>query len=257
MLRGGRPVALKRFVESPKWTGLGRPSSGRRRNPVELGTLFRVHRGVVTGGNRIWIAGDRTADLPPDLLVPAVTHARQLFEAPEGVIRPQTPLDRLIVLPEDLDCLDPDRRRAVDRFLQYARERGAHRSWTAAHRRPWWRVRLRPPAPILCSYMARRAPVFVRNEAGAVHLNIAHGLYPRAPLATDEITGIIDWLNSTVTLDDGRVYAGGLVKFEPGDISRLPLPSPSVGTIWKTGRDSSIERECRAAADLSKPMANP
>jgi hypothetical protein len=29
-----------------------------------------------------------------------------------------------------------------------------------------------------------------------------------------------------VTLGDGRTYAGGLTKFEPGEMERLPVPDP-------------------------------
>ena len=42
----------------------------------------------------------------------------------------------------------------------------ADKSFIATHRRAWWSVGLRAPPPILCTYMARRAPAFVRNRAG-------------------------------------------------------------------------------------------
>lgn len=37
---------------------------------------------------------------------------------------------------------------------------------------------LKEPAPVLCTYMARRPPQFTLNLCGARHINIAHGLYP-------------------------------------------------------------------------------
>ena len=96
----------------------------------------------------------------------------------------------------------------------------------ARHRRAWWAVRLYPPAPILCSYMARRPPVFVRNPCGARHLNIAHGLYPREPLGEAALTALLAHLRATVTAAAGRTYAGGLTKFEPGELERVPVPWP-------------------------------
>ena len=71
------------------------------------------------------------------------------------------------------------RRGAIERFLRIAKKDGAHAGYIASHRKAWWAVGLRRPAPILATYMARRAPVFTRNLALARHINVAHGLYPR------------------------------------------------------------------------------
>jgi hypothetical protein len=89
-------------------------------------------------------------------------------------------------------------------------------------------VRLRAPAPILATYMARRPPAFVRNLAGARHVNIAHGLYPREPLPPAALDGLAAYLRRSVTRGQGRTYAGGLTKFEPGEMERLPVPDPGL-----------------------------
>jgi adenine-specific DNA-methyltransferase len=81
------------------------------------------------------------------------------------------------------------------------------------------------PAPILATYMARRPPTFVRNLAGARHVNIAHGLYPRDPLPPMALDSLAAYLRGSVTAAQGRVYAGGLAKFEPGELERLPVPA--------------------------------
>jgi hypothetical protein len=76
--------------------------------------------------------------------------------------------------------------------------------------------------------MGRRPPVFVRNHAAASYLNIAHGLYPREPLAAGLLDALAAFLNGSVTPGQGRVYAGGLVKFEPREMERLPVPGPAL-----------------------------
>ena len=91
----------------------------------------------------------------------------------------------------------------------------------ASHRKAWWAIALYQPAPILCTYMGRRPPVFVRNQVGARHINIAHGLTPRAPMSHAELDDLVDRLNSCVSIEHGRTYAGGLTKFEPAEIERL------------------------------------
>ena len=72
--------------------------------------------------------------------------------------------------------------------------------------------------------MARRAPHFVRNAAKARHINIAHGLYPREPMSTKMLDAIVRVLHDGATTDGGRIYAGGLVKFEPKELERIAIP---------------------------------
>jgi len=205
-------------------------TGGRGRLPagqVELGELCRVHRGQVTGANKVWVTTGNPAGLPGRFLFPAVTRASELFRA-EGTLATAARLRSVIDLPADLGELAPAELALVTRFLAEAEAAGAAASYIACHRKPWWRVRLRAPAPILATYMARRPPAFVRNVAGARHVNIAHGLYPREPLPLAALDGLAAYLRRSVTPGQGRTYAGGLTKFEPGEMERLPVPTPAL-----------------------------
>ena len=84
---------------------------------------------------------------------------------------------------------------------------------------------MREPAPILATYMARRPPAFVRNAAEARHINIAHGIYPREPFPDSALDRLAEALRKAVRPEMGRTYAGGLVKFEPREMERIPVPS--------------------------------
>jgi hypothetical protein len=74
--------------------------------------------------------------------------------------------------------------------------------------------------------MARRPPAFVRNVVNARHINIAHGLYPREPMSAAALDALARYLSRSVSLDQGRMYAGGLTKFEPKEMERLLVPRP-------------------------------
>jgi hypothetical protein len=89
-------------------------------------------------------------------------------------------------------------------------------------------VGLRNAAPILATYMARRPPAFVRNIASVRHINIAHGLYPRGLLSEIQLRALVDHLSTGISVIDGRTYAGGLTKFEPGEMERLFVPGPDL-----------------------------
>jgi hypothetical protein len=174
----------------------------------------------VTGGNAVWIAGPHSVDLPPQFLLPTITKARELLAG--EVLRDPAHLRRVIDLPRDLD--DGPARDAIARFLAWAYAQGADCSYIARHRKAWWSVGLKAPAPILCTYMARRPPAFVRNLCGARHINIAHGLYPRDPLDAATLDALAAFLRENVAQAAGRTYAGGLTKFEPKELERIPVP---------------------------------
>ena len=229
-LVGGTPVPVAALRSAPRWRPLAACPSGLRRRPpgmVELGELCRVHRGQVTGANKVWITAGAESGLPARFLHPAVTRASELFRAGD-TLASSAALRCVIDLPADLRALPAGERAQVAAFLDRARAAGAAESYVARHRSPWWRVRLADPAPILASYMARRPPAFVRNLAAARHVNIAHGLYPRDPLPPAALDGLAAYLRNSVTTGQGRLYAGGLAKFEPGDMERLLVPAPGM-----------------------------
>jgi len=223
-LTAGHPVAWNILENAPKWSILIRPGQTRAHGELELGELFKVHRGQVTGSNAIWIAGTEAQSLPARFLIPCITRARELIEAGEFLDQADA-LRRVIDLPVNRDEMTPAEWRSVETFLEWARSMNGDKGFVATHRKAWWSVGLKEPAPILCTYMARRAPAFVRNRAGVRHINIAHGLYPREPLDEAVLDAVASHLRQYVCMSSGRTYAGGLVKFEPGEVSRLHIPS--------------------------------
>lgn len=210
-----------------RWSRLSASSPKPPPGYVQLGELFRVHRGQVTGANHVWIAGADSNHLPASVLFRAVTRAKELFAA-GPILRDSSGLREVIDLPADLSVLTEDERLDVKAFLRRAKAAGVHRGYIAANRRAWWSVGLREPAPILATYMARRPPAFVRNRAGARHINVAHGLYPIEAFPEEVLVAVVSFLNRSTGLTGGRTYAGGLTKFEPKEMERIPVPLPNI-----------------------------
>jgi hypothetical protein len=242
-LSRGRAVATDEIAAAPKWSVFVREHTRSPAGFIELGELFRVHRGQVTGGNGVWIDNEAARGLPNRFKPFTITSARQLFAAGAELTSTKG-LQRIIDLPVDLDVLKSDEREAVRRFLAWAKRHGAHESYIARHRRAWWAVGLRAPAPILCTYMARQAPAFVRNRVMARHINIAHGLYPRAPLTDAQLNDIVGYLRRHMGKTGGRTYAGGLVKFEPKELERALLPRIEEILNPKAPRESAPSCVC-------------
>ena len=223
-LTKGIDVPREQLQAASRWSIIVRPSAPAAAGEIELGELFRVHRGQVTGANSIWIAGEHSKGLPDRVKIPAVTKARDLIEA-GAHLQSSEILRRVIDLPLDLDDFTNAERRHISAFLSWAKTQGADQSYIAQHRKAWWSVGLKAPAPILCTYMARRPPQFTLNACDARHINIAHGLYPREALAASVLPRLVQWLNENINTGSGRTYAGGLTKFEPKEIERLRVPS--------------------------------
>jgi len=220
----GHPVSRQRLAEANRWSVLTRVTPKLPEGYTELGEICRVHRGAVTGANKIWVHRDGDVDLPESVLFTSVTKARELFGAGDRLAA-ASGLKCVIDLPVDLDVFDAAERKLVDRFLRLAKKLKVQEGYVAANRKAWWSVGLRDAAPVLATYMARRPPAFVRNDIEARHINIAHGLYPRQDLDTSTLDNLASYLRSAVTLGQGRTYAGGLTKFEPKEMERLPIPS--------------------------------
>jgi hypothetical protein len=224
---GNREVRRERLEAERRWSHLTRAGKEGPEGHIELGEICRVHRGQVTGLNKVWIAGAHSQGLPESVLFPTVTKARELFRA-GNALEDASILRRVIDIPVDLDVFDASDRKTIDRFLLKAKSLGADAGYVAMNRKAWWSVGLRAPAPMLTTYMARRPPAFVHNRAQARHLNIAHGIYPRESLSQTILDNLLAYLRKSVQVTQGRTYAGGLTKFEPREVERLLVPEPAL-----------------------------
>lgn len=234
----GTPVSRSRLLETTRWSVFLKSRNEKREGFIELGEIARVHRGAVTGSNATWVLRE-ASDLPEKVLFPSITRARELFDA-GAELSTAAHLKRVVDLPTDLGELDADDRKVVERFIQRARRANVDQGYVAQNRRKWWSVGLKEPAPVLATYMARRPPAFVRNLAGARHINIAHGVYPRQPLSEGVLAELVRSLRSGVSLADGRTYAGGLTKFEPREMERLLVPDLATLTSY-AGNSSQMD----------------
>jgi adenine-specific DNA-methyltransferase len=107
------------------------------------------------------------------------------------------------------------------------------------------------------TYMNHLGPQLVRNTIRATHLNSVHGVYlspalrrlgmDLLPLAT---------LNSLTLVGAetvGRSYGGGMLKLEPKEADRLPVPAPALVAATRSALTSVRSRVARrlAAGDLT------
>lgn len=219
-----RSMPAAELLVCARWSVLCQPADLPSMEGVELGELFKVTRGQVTGMNQAWVL-PLEAPLPwRELGVLAVTRAREIIDGTVVAADAASRLRRVVNLPRDLDMLAPALREAATELMDRARQMGADQSYIAQQRPAWYAVGMREPPLAFVSYMGRRPPVFQPNPHRVSYLNIAHGLYPRIPISPTDLQRVLNHLNTSTGLYSGRVYGGGLAKFEPSDVARLRLP---------------------------------
>ena len=199
---------------------------------VPLGSLASVHRGVVTGNNKFWVRpAHELAEFPRELSVPIVAHAREIMDGCVAEGRSDE-LGRLITLPVDLGALSGRALMFAEKVVADGSRLGIDKGYVAGSRRAWWSVQP-PKAPaIMMTYMSRKSPTFVRNDLGLSMLNVVHGIYPKRNLSDRALTNLVDYLNSHVNLRDGRIYCGGLAKFEPKEAEAILVPCVERLEAW-------------------------
>ena len=226
-LAGGKSFSREELRVERRGSTLLVPRASTPRGFVALGDFCRVHRGTSTGSNATSVTSQDDARLPAAVLCPTVTKAVELFASTSGVLTDSSNLRAVVSLPEDLSLLDTTAREPVESLLEVARRAGVADGYIARHRKPWWSVKLRSPAPILATYMARRPPAFVRDLVKAHNLNNVHGIYPAVPLSETALCNLTTALRDQATLSGGHTYAGGLTKSESSAMERIMVPPPA------------------------------
>jgi adenine-specific DNA methylase len=204
--------------------------------------------GTVTGANTFFTLNDATRqefDLVPGRHVvpicpPGTRHLRgtsftrrdweQLRDAGDAV---------WIIHPEPSDDSE-----GLARYLAIGEARGVPNAYKCSIRTPWWRPPLARKPDLFFTYMSHRYPRLVANSAGVNFVNSMHGVRLLGGPRVSRLALPLLTLNSVSMLGAelfGRSYGGGILKMEPREAARLPLPTPGhVVTAWKR-----LERERR------------
>ncbi len=121
---------------------------------------------------------------------------------------------------------------AAERYIASGEAEGVDTAYKCRVRKPWWRVPLVPPADLFLTYMNADTPRLCANRAGVYHLNSVHGVYLRKHMRALGMDLLPVASLNTVTLlgaeTVGRAYGGGILKLEPKEADRLPMPAPDL-----------------------------
>jgi len=198
----------------------------------ELLAWGETYLGAVTGNNRFFALDDETvaAERLPErdlerISPPGSKHLRGLvFDRAAWQARADAGDAVWLFHPKE-----GRRSRAADRRIAAGEALGVETAYKCRVRTPWWRVPLVAAPDLLFTYMDHERPRLIANKAGVRHLNSIYGVALRAgrkQLGRDLLP--LAALNSITLLGAevvGRSYGGGLLKLEPREADRLPVPS--------------------------------
>lgn len=121
---------------------------------------------------------------------------------------------------------------AAMRYIEIGEMAGVNTAYKCRVRKDWWRVPLVKPADLFLTYMNADTPRITTNAARAHHLNSIHGIYLHAEHKALGKTHLPMSTLTSMTLVGaeavGRAYGGGMLKIEPREADRLPVPSPAL-----------------------------
>jgi hypothetical protein len=200
-----------------------------------------VHRGISTGNNKFFVLTDQLVErigVPRDYLEKVVP-TKIRFDT--HIIDDNTWKDWrksgkscwLLAIPRHTSTAQLG---ALTNYIRVGEREGVHLAPTCRARKPWYSVRVPREFPdFIFTYMSRGSPRFMYNKARAHILTNLLGVRLRHSTRCD-MGDIARYLNETLTSwiennNVGRRYAGGLVKFEPGDLQRMPVPKDLVSRV--------------------------
>jgi len=201
----------------------------------------RTTLGIVTGNNRYFaLSPQRVSELrlePSDLLRLSPPGSRHL----RGLTYTSSAADELGASGSSTFLFRPsgEPSKAAWRYIRAGEVSGVNNAYKCRIRPDWWRVPLVAPADLLLTYMNADTPRLCTNRARVHHLNSVHGVYIRPgvrSLAMDYLP--LSSINSMTLVGAetvGRAYGGGMLKIEPREADRLPMPSPDLVESTKDG----------------------
>lgn len=220
---------------------------------VPLESLASFRRGIATGANNFFLISRKRLDeidIKIERCLPCVGRANVV----KGLIFCSADFERAASDGEKLLLLNLTDPLSVseERYVREGEEQDLPSRFLLANRRPWYSMEQRPVAPIWAAVFGRGDLKFVFNEAGVRSLTNFHCLYPKSQSITFQ-RALTLCLNSSSVREasklHGRVYGGGLNKFEPNDLKGILVPDLRSASDNLLEKMSAVLEELNAEPD--------
>jgi adenine-specific DNA-methyltransferase len=257
----GKTIPYARLDPDVKWRAYYQQrNSDRYKNVVPFAAYGNIVRGIATGHND-YFTFDRKKQhayaIPDRFLLPCITKATHASAAffTQADFAALVQNDKRVFLLDAGDLTEP----AVRRYIEQGEQLGVDTRYLTSHRKPWFAIENRPPAPILVLVFNRNGMRFVRNEAHVRNLTCFHSFYVnvRAPSQIDLLMAyLLTDVARELFNDHQREYGGGLKKFEPNDLNQANVIDLAIIDEHTGTTILRIYHEYRASVMQRQPGSN-
>ncbi|MCJ7634395.1 SAM-dependent methyltransferase [Candidatus Bathyarchaeota archaeon] len=227
-------ISQKKLRENFKWSTFFQPTYLPEYAIMKLQDLATTKRGIATGANNFFVLTNENISelgLERRFLIPVLAKAQNApyfdFKV-EDWMRLKDKGKKTWLF----SCGIPKDELISTNALRYIEEGERlkyHKRYLTSHRQPWYRLEKRVPSKIIVTYMSNGNPRFIYNESQILTLNVFHSVYLKEDICKNDniIKALLSYLNSSSFRSMlpylGRVYFGGLLKIEPGDVQKMPV----------------------------------
>lgn len=205
---------------------------------TKIGTFFTVKRGIATGDNNFFVINKETVksyDIPENFIMPVAPPPRKLKSNIYSLSQSEQEGLFLISCSLPLDIIK-NSHKGFYKYLCLGIKNEVNLKANCRNRELWYRCETREIAPILVSYMGRdngHSPIrFILNEAKATSTNSYLMLYPKNeyrhlfknPDIVKQTWIALSQIPKEMLMSYGRIYGGGLFKWEPKELASIPCP---------------------------------
>lgn len=194
-----------------------------------IGDLAKIRIGAVTGGNNFFLLNEQQKNklkLPEDFVIPVVSKASQL----SGLEFKKSDFEKNRFQGSKCFILNPknsNQSPELEEYLLQGISSEIKKRYHCRNRDPWYVV-LRTYTPdCFMQYMSNIIPRIILNSSKATSTNNIHRLIFQKDFSSHEkrfisLSSITSFTQLSTQLE-GRHYAGGLLKLEPSDVSRIKI----------------------------------
>lgn len=221
-------VLQSNIEHTVKWRAYYQRRNGESfKNLVPLSTYGKIVRGIATGDNDYFTFNEEKQEkykIKDEFLLPCLTkavHANGNFFTKMSFEQLKSKNSKVVLL-NALNTNDE----FIRRYIQLGEKLGVNTKYLTSHRKPWYAIEKRPPAPILVSVFNRNKVRFVKNEANISNLTCFHCFYTTMSAVNKEdvlSAYFLTDVSKKVIDDNRREYGNGLNKFEPNDLNKAKV----------------------------------
>lgn len=193
-------------------------------NLIKLKEIAQVKRGIATGNNKFFTLNSKKISelgLSNKVCLPCITKSADITVP----IFNKSEFNKLVILNKNMYLFDGINSKLNNDFnyIKNGEEQGFDKTYLTSHRKPWYLLENKDPAPILLSVFSRNKIKVIRNEMMTKNLTTFHGLYFHKNFAEEFINLCFCYLLTPVAQKilflNKREYGDGLDKFEPNDLN--------------------------------------